>query len=232
MGFIKKAAEKAAEEVVNDVGAVAAVGAIELIGATVKAVGKAGTAAVDTVGKVIDKRNTAGLKKESKKVDYCLFVNRETKIGKGIYRVTDKNKEEKYNTLIEGNINENFIIRLYSKSRGQIANISKTVMVEKKLFFADKYSTLFILHSDVYSSGVIIESDEGGQREYSTDFNDWRIMGDFSKRNYKIFDFVSGETVASITKKFRSASTYKIECEDNQYESVIVLISILLDIIE
>ena len=192
MGIIRKAIESAVEETAKEVGIVAAVGAISAVGA-------AGNAVANGIEKVVDNRNLANLKKSSKKQDYCLFVNRETKLGLGIYTVINKKKEEKYNTLIEGDGNSDFTLRLYSKHKGEIASITKTTIVKKSLFSSEKRTTEIVIFSDIYLFGMIIESSyEGKQKTYTTDCNDWVITGEFSKGNYKIFDSNSGKTVASV----------------------------------
>lgn len=224
MGIIRKAIESAVEETAKDVGVAAAVGAISAVGA-------AGNAVANGIGKVVENRNIANLKKSSKKQDYCLFVNRETKLGAGIYTVINKKKEEKYNTLIEGDASADFTLRLYSKHKGEIASITKTTIVKKSLFSSDKRTTEIAIYSDVYPFGMINESYEGKQRTYTTDFNDWVITGEFSKGNYKIFDRTTGKTVASVSKKYKSASTYMIDCEYDKNEPTILLISIMLDMI-
>lgn len=108
MGILKNIVENTKEEVEKDVTAVAAVGVLGFIGAAVETVGAAGNAVANSVEKAMEKHNLASLKKESRKDDYYLFVNKETKIGEGIYNITDKNKEQKYNTLIEGGYQRQF----------------------------------------------------------------------------------------------------------------------------
>ena len=232
MGIIKKAVQSVAKDVAEGAGIAAVVGAVEVAGVAVEAVGAAGGFVANKLGKVIDKRNLASLKKEAKKHDYCLFVSKEAKLGEGIYKIINKKKEEKYNTLLDGNIDKNFKLHLYTKLKGEVATLHKNVTVTKSFFSADKYSTQYSISSSLYPSGSIKEKSEGKQKQYITSFNNWVITGEFSKGNYKIFDKDTGKTVATISKKFKSASTYTVDCEYDKNEPIIVLITILIDIIE
>ena len=224
MGLLRKAIETAVEAKAIDVGTSAAAGVSTAVGA-------AGNAVANGIEKVVENRNLATLKKNSKKQDYCLFVNKETKIGPGIYTVVNKKKEEKYNTLIDGDIRRDFILRLYSKNKGEIANLTKSTTVKKSLFTYEKYTTTIAIHSDIYPSGVINESFKGKHKIYTTDFNDWMITGEFATGNYKIFDKSTGKTIATVSKKYKNASTYLVDCNYDKNEPTILLISIMLDLI-
>lgn len=232
MGIIKKAVQSVAEDVAEGAGIAAVVGAIEVAGTAVEAVGTAGGYVANKFSKVIDKRNLASLKKDAKKHDYCLFVSKESKLGEGIYKIVNKKKEEKYNTLIDGSIEKDFKLHLYSKPRGEVASLYKTTTVIKGFLSANKYNTEYSIISSLSPSGKIIEKSEGKQKQYATSFNNWVITGEFSKGNYKIFDKGTGKTVATVSKKYKSASTYTVDCEYDKNEPIIVLITILIDIIE
>lgn len=229
MGMIEKAVNAVIDSAAKEAGKAAVEGTLAAVEATAESAKAVGGFVSDKIGKVIERRNLADLKKQAKKQKYCLFVTKEEKLGPGIYKVVNKKKEEKYNTLSSFISSRNYILRLYTKQRGEIASFIKSTNVEKGLF-KSKTSVELIIDSTVYPSGRLIETQEGDQKVYKTDFNDWIITGDFETGNYKIFNMVSGDTVATVSKKYKSASTFAIDCEFDKNEPIIVLITIFIDI--
>ena len=73
----------------------------------------------------------AQLKKEAKNNEYCLFVEKEDKIGEGIYTITTKKKEKKYSTLMDHLENGAFILHLFHHLKGEVGSLQKTVMMKQ-----------------------------------------------------------------------------------------------------
>lgn len=231
MGIIKKAVKGIVEGAIEgralDIAANVANGAVEVLEKSAKGVSKATAFVQDKALESIENRNLKKLKKEAKKQDYCLFVEKENKLSEGVYKIVDKKKQDRYNTLMEQPNSRSFTIRLYSSLKGEVASVSKNDTLKGFLSSKEEYE----FNCDSLGSGIIKESREGNNKVYSISMNDWIATGDFEKGNYKLFCKQNGKTVATINKKYSSASSFSIECEHDKYEPLVVLFTILIDIV-
>lgn len=185
----------------------------------------------ENLGSIVDKRNLEILKKRERRNGNYLYVTRETKVGNGVYKVVDKNGDEIYNTLPEFGKSDTFVLRLY-KDYGEIADITKRTIRSGGFFSSIKTKTEYYFRSNVYPPGAIIPLTNEDQKKYVTEFNKWMAMGDFTKGNYKFFDQDTGQAIATVSKKFQSASTYMVNCRTGEDEPVIIFMTILIDMIE
>ena len=100
MGIIKDLVGTAAKEAAKDIGRDAALSVLDAANtATEKAsnvAGKVAKIADKATRKIIEANNNSRLKKEARKEDHYLFVQKEVDLEKGIYKVVDNKKKEKY----------------------------------------------------------------------------------------------------------------------------------------
>lgn len=162
---------------------------------------KANELAKNTVTNIREKHNLSQLKKETNEEDQSLFVHKENELGFGIYKVTNSDKVEKYNTLLEQGDGSYFDLYLYSYEKGEIASAHRIDPINTQRILQPKFSYFLQLHGSYL--GIITERFEARQKVYSTDFNDWIITGNYKEDNYKIFSKSNGRTIASISKKHK-----------------------------
>ena len=183
------------------------------------------------ISNVKDNRNMSKLRKEAKKEDYCLFVECKNELGEGIYQITTKKKEDKYNTLMDHLDNDAFILHLYHYLKGEIGSVKKAVTMKKGVFSSKPIAVNYLLQINDQILGEVFQAKEGKEVVYKNNFNDWVATGDFKKGNYKIFSKTTGKTMASISKRIAAADTYLITCEYDRNEPIIVAISLLINML-
>ena len=205
----------------------------EAIGATVKASKAASSAVTKTVAEVQNKRNLSALKKEGKNQGVCLLVNQKPGTTEGFFSVTDLDGEERYNSYLERSDSEQvFTLHLYAKNHGEIASVVSNSPQKKSLFKKDNNDAGFAVSYYGEYLGNIFPGREGKQTVYRTDFNDWLFTGELSKGNYIVFDKTSGYTLATITRKYKNATTFSVTWETNDEPELFLLFSILIEIIK
>ena len=91
----------------------------------------------DAVSRVAEKQNSFLLKRHSSKQEHYLFAKRETKLGPGIYTVTDKKKDNKYNTLLDQQDPDSFA-RITMQSHGDRSVLSINTRPKRKAYSARK----------------------------------------------------------------------------------------------
>lgn len=185
----------------------------------------------ENLGSVVETRNLEALKKKERRNGNFFYVTRQKNIGEGVYSVVDKQGEEIYNTLPEFGKSGNFVLHLYS-DYGEIADITKRKLRNGGFLSALKGETEYYFRSNVYPPGAVIQVDQDDKRKYYTEFNNWMVMGDFKSGNYNFFDRDTGKSFASISKKFKHATTYSVQCRNGEDEPVIIFMTILIDMIE
>lgn len=225
MGIITDAVTEVVKGVASDAARDAALGALVAVEKGVERID-------ETVTTFRDSRNMSNLKKLAKKQDYCLIVTRESSLGNGVYKVTTKRTEEKYNTLVSEDNNTGIILHLYQANKGEIAGLQ--ILEDKNklkgiLSISKKQS--YYVYRDGTLLGKLLYAEEGKQIIYKTDFNDWHITGEFNKSNYKVFEKTTGTTLATISKKYKKASSFIIDCNYDKNEAIIVLITIFIDLV-
>ncbi len=184
-----------------------------------------------TVSKVAEKQNSFLLRKHSSKQEHYLFARRETKLGPGIYTITDKKKDNKYNTLLDQQDPDSFALYFYAKPRGQIGSVNQYKTEEKGLFRKKTTKYDYVVELDHGILGSIVSETENKQTLYMTNFNSWMAIGDFKKNNYKIFDRTTGMTMAEVTQQNSKASLFGIDCVHDENEALLIIMIILIDFI-
>ena len=217
MGIFRDAITGVIKDVAKDTGLEASYSAAEFVSRKVSG--------------IKDNRNISKLKKEAKNNEYCLFVEKEGKIGEGIYTITTKKKEKKYNTLMDHLENGAFILHLFHHLKGEVGSLQKTVMMKQGLFSSKPIAVNYVLHNEDQVLGEVYQTKEGDQEVFLTSFNDWVAIGNFEKGKYKIFSKSTGKTLATVSRRYASASTYLIECEHDKNEPIIISMSLLFDML-
>ena len=197
---------------------------------------EAGGKAADYVSEKLsdsrENKNLHSLKKQVKKSDHCLFVTLEKNLGDGIYRISEQKDKPRYNTLKEHRENGDYILHIYNERKGEIAAVQKIVKMKKTLFSSKPDSVRYYIYSNGQLFCEIQKQEEGSRSVYVNTANDWMITGDFEKEKYKFFSKSSGKTIAEVSKKVASASTYIVFCEYSKHEPIILAMTLLLDIEE
>ncbi len=223
MSKLKKRVESVTEDVLSDVN-----DAVEVFSdAAVK------TAEVfsDAVSKVAEKQNSFLLRRHSSRQEHYLFAKRETKLGPGIYTVTDKKKDNKYNTLLDQQDPDSFALYYYAKPWGQIGSVNQYKTEEKALFRKKTTKYDYVVELDNTILGSIVTSTENKQTLYMTNFNNWMAVGDFKKNNYKIFDRATGITMAEVSQQNPKTTVFGIDCNHDEQEALLVMMILLIDFI-
>ena len=202
------------------------------MGLLIEAGGKAANYVSEKLSDSKENLNMHSLKKQVKKSDHCLFVTRENSLGDGIFSISEKKNKPRYNTLKEHRENGGYILHIYNEQKGEIAAVQKMVKMKKTLFSSKPDGVLYYIYYNGQLFCEIQKQAEGSRFVYVNSANDWMITGDFEKENYKFFSKSSGKTVAEVSKKVASASTYIVFCEYSKYEPIILAMTLLLDIEE
>lgn len=231
MGIIKKVADSLVEKTVEEVTAVAVIGAIEGAAVVLEKGAEAASLVSDKVSKVVNKRNESLLKKENKALNNCTYITKEPSHGRGIYYAKTADGDIKFSSFLSNEDNEQFELKLRTKTNGNVSSVRKEYSLQKGIFKKTPAFLGYLVNYKGMRLGHINEGKDNKRRVYKTDFNGWVASGDFSKGNYVILDGHSGETLATITKKYKNAKTFSLVYESERNEDLLVLFAILIDLI-
>lgn len=229
MGIIKNLVGSAAKEAAKDIGRDAALSVLDAANtATEKAsnvAGKVAKIADKATRKIIEANNNSRLKKEARKEDHYLFVQKEVDLEKGIYKVVDNKKKEKYSTIKENLTTLN----VYEGVKGKIATVKINKNTTNKLFSKSKTEIKYLIEINSETKELTL-SIVDMKIEAKSSIGNWMFAGDLLNSNYKILNVDDGKELATITKKNKTASAYLVSCQYDRNESTIIIFSILIDL--
>ena len=132
----------------------------------------------------------------------------------GSYRIKQMYEGKTYSVTVKYKPTQKEAIRLLTERMNEF-NVSDT---KSRMLFST-------------AAKKFIESKENKADVVITDFNNWIATGELKKDNYKVFDKKTGKTIATISKKYASASSYSVECEFDSNEPIVTIMTILIDLI-
>lgn len=179
-------------------------------------------------------RNRKAIEHETSDEEYCLICDFCHDSAGRLYSVLTRDKTEKYAVFIELYDHDAFSLHICDSLHNELICVRKNVFTKKVLL--GNRERLLGLNYEIYSQEhlmgqIFAGSSNGSDDTYETSFNDWVFAGDIKSCNYSIYDKLTGNRIAEVTKKVPKASSFVIHCKDSLNEPLLVAITVLLDLI-